>query len=201
MLTAVEALNRLAGAMGPIVLATLWQSALLATVVALVAAVLRRASPVLRYWLWQILAIKLLLMPFWTSALKIDWPIAPALGPSTMHESKNLADSELATAAEGTATAQALNHASDPRATSEVTSSLGALTWSAWLLLVWAAILVMQLMQLVYQGRRLGKLFRSAVAAENDVVSLVQQIGRSLSLKGIPSVLLTTESCSPFVQG
>ena len=38
---------------------------------ALVAWCLRRSSPVVRYWLWQIVAIKLLLMPFWSLAVPV----------------------------------------------------------------------------------------------------------------------------------
>ena len=40
-------------------------------VATLIAWLLRRSSPVVRYWLWQIVAIKLLLMPFWTFAIPL----------------------------------------------------------------------------------------------------------------------------------
>ena len=67
MLTMIPTLNgwaeRWLAAMGAFV----WQSTLLVALAALVAWLLRRSSPVVRYWLWQIVAIKLLLMPFWTS--------------------------------------------------------------------------------------------------------------------------------------
>ena len=53
--------------------AVLWQSALLVALAAVVAWLLRRSSPVVRYWLWQIVAIKLLLMPFWTLAVPLPW--------------------------------------------------------------------------------------------------------------------------------
>src|SRR4051794_7081831 len=98
MIGVVETMNRLAAAAAPIVLATLWQSVLLAAVVAILAGALRREAPAVRYWLWQIVAIKLLLMPFWTSTLNIDWPIPVAPGIATIRESKNLADSESAIA-------------------------------------------------------------------------------------------------------
>src|SRR5262245_46795061 len=110
MLVVVETVNRLAAAAGPMALAILWQSALLAAVVALFAASLRRTAPALRYWLWQIVAIKLLLMPFWTSTLNIGWPIPAAPDVATIHESKDLAESELATAVPGAATGWAVPH-------------------------------------------------------------------------------------------
>jgi beta-lactamase regulating signal transducer with metallopeptidase domain len=203
MLVVVETLNRLAAAAGPMVLATLWQSALLAGVVALLAAALRRSAPAVRYWLWQIVAIKLLLMPFWTSTLNIGWPIPPVPGAATIHESKNLTESELANTVPAAATGWATPHTpapSRPAHTSEP-SSLGALTWSAWLLLAWVAIVAMQFLQLIGQRRRLAQLLRTATPAPDDILSLVQQVGRSLSLNQTPSVLLTMENCSPFVQG
>src|SRR5262245_46846805 len=54
--------------------AVLWQSTIVIIAVALMAAVaLRHSSPAIRYWVWQILAIKLLLMPFWTYAVPAPW--------------------------------------------------------------------------------------------------------------------------------
>jgi beta-lactamase regulating signal transducer with metallopeptidase domain len=204
MLVVVETVNRLAAAAGPMVLATLWQSALLAAVVALLAVALRRAAPAVRYWLWQIVAIKLLLMPFWTSTLNIGWPIPAPPAVATIPESKNLAQPEVTATVPLAATAWAPPYTPAPPSTpgqASEPSFLGALTWSAWLLLAWAAMVVMQFLQLVGQRHRLAKLLRSATAAEGDILSLVQRLGRSLSLKGTPSVLLTMENCSPFVQG
>src|SRR5262249_56618793 len=51
--------------------AILWQSALLAGLVAGVCRLLRRRAPALRYWCWQIIALKLLLMPWWVVALPL----------------------------------------------------------------------------------------------------------------------------------
>ncbi|HTU23894.1 MAG TPA: hypothetical protein VMF30_00765, partial [Pirellulales bacterium] len=57
--------------------AILWQSALLAGIVGLLASLLRRASPALRYWLWQLVALKLLLMPLWSVSFSLAWLPAP----------------------------------------------------------------------------------------------------------------------------
>ena len=57
--------------------AIFWQSTLLVIAVAAVAFVMRRTSPRLRFWLWQIVAIKLLLMPFWTFAPTAAPPAVP----------------------------------------------------------------------------------------------------------------------------
>src|SRR5438105_6302816 len=76
----IESLNAAAQIWVERLWSVLWQSTLLAAAVALIAAVfLRRSSPTVRYWVWQILAIKLLLMPFWTYAIPL-----PALDPSRL---------------------------------------------------------------------------------------------------------------------
>jgi hypothetical protein len=111
MLVVVQTLNRLAAAAGPMALAILWQSAMLAAVVAILTAALRRTAPAARYWLWQILAIKLLLMPFWAGTLNIGWPISPAPVVATSREPKDLAELELTTAVPGTVTGWAARHA------------------------------------------------------------------------------------------
>ncbi len=62
-----------------LMIAITWQSSLLVLLVAVVAKLLRRASPVVRYWLWQLVAIKLLLMPLWTQMVPVPWPAVATL--------------------------------------------------------------------------------------------------------------------------
>ena len=66
MLTTILTLNEWAERWLGAMAAILWQSVVLVALAALIAWFLRRSSPVVRYWLWQIVAIKLLLMPFWS---------------------------------------------------------------------------------------------------------------------------------------
>ncbi len=61
----IDSINRFSTAWAGLMGAILWQSTLLVALVTLVALLARRASPRVRYWLWQIVTIKLLLMPFW----------------------------------------------------------------------------------------------------------------------------------------
>ena len=62
MTPTIETVNRLAGAWAELVWAVAWQSAILVGLFAVVASRLRSSSPGLRYWFWQIAAIKLLVM-------------------------------------------------------------------------------------------------------------------------------------------
>ena len=71
-------LNAWAAGWSAHMIAMLWQSATLAGAVGLVASLLRRTSPAVRYWLWQIAAAKLLLMPIWSVSLALAWLPATA---------------------------------------------------------------------------------------------------------------------------
>src|SRR6476646_1888836 len=61
----IDLLNELGSQGSPIVVAILWQSTLLAIAVGLVCRLLPVSWPNVRYWLWQLVAVKLLLLPFW----------------------------------------------------------------------------------------------------------------------------------------
>src|SRR5262245_37560674 len=75
----LETLNAVAAGWSERIWAVLWQSTILVIVVALVAAiVLRRSPPAVRSWVWQILAIKILLMPFWSYAIPLPQFLVPA---------------------------------------------------------------------------------------------------------------------------
>ncbi len=65
----IASINGLADRWAEIIWAVSWQFCVLAAVVLVIHWLLYRAAPNWRYWLWQILAIKLLLMPFWTAAM------------------------------------------------------------------------------------------------------------------------------------
>src|SRR3954453_11730079 len=64
-------LNELGSPLNSIVAAVLWQATLLAIAIGLVCRVLPRSWPNVRFWLWQLVAIKLLLMPFWSAELEL----------------------------------------------------------------------------------------------------------------------------------
>lgn len=65
----IASINELAERWAEIIWAVSWQFCVLAAVVLVIHWSLYRAAPNWRYWLWQILAVKLLLMPFWTAAM------------------------------------------------------------------------------------------------------------------------------------
>lgn len=66
----INVINQLAGNWSAIVIAVAWQVIVLTCIAGALAFALRRHSPAIRFWLWQLVALKLLLMPLWT--LTID---------------------------------------------------------------------------------------------------------------------------------
>ena len=154
-------------------MAVVWQSTLVAGVVAAVAWLLRHSSPAVRYWLWQIVAIKILLAPAWTLAVPVGWlpqrdapqpaaATAPAADPTGVP--RDLVEPERAdpaTIAPETDVAR-LAIAGTPRIPTAALRP--ALSWQAWLMLGWAAVVGIQLVVLAGQRARLARLLRQADA-------------------------------------
>jgi Zn-dependent protease with chaperone function len=183
--------------------AVLWQSALLVALVAVVVWLLRRSSPVVRYWLWQIVAVKLLLMPFWTLALPLPWWAGGALpAPSAAAAPAKSSDGEL-----GPLT---IPHPSGfmPRGDAGAASPaaptwepLAAITWQAWLLLIWLAVVLWQFGRLLYQRLRLARLLKQSVPAEAELAGLVAELAGRVGLRRVPAALLVGVDCPLFVCG
>jgi beta-lactamase regulating signal transducer with metallopeptidase domain len=185
--------------------AILWQSVLVVAVAALIAGtLLRRSPPALRYWLWQIVALKLLVMPFWTMALPlpeflaareprpaaavpVDGPGAPQ-GETSPVQSVTLPLSMPATAAE-----------TEP---APAPSWFATITWPSWLLVAWLAVVAWQVLRIAYQRVQLARLLRRAVPATDERLhALLTEAAGQLGLRPVPRPVLTDCECSPFVFG
>ena len=182
---------------------SVWQSTLLVALAALVAWLLRRSSPVVRYWLWQIVAIKLLLMPFWTSYVPLPaWagsrPVEqsatsqPMAGP--VEDSGRLAFRYPSGLAEGPG-GKATSH------TWSLWEPLAAVAWQAWLLLIWFAVVLWQLVRLLGQRLRLARLLRQGTAADVDLAGLVAELAGQLGLRRVPAAVSVAADCPLFVCG
>ncbi len=200
----VEALNRLAIAWVGVAWAVVWQSTLLVGVFALVALGMRRSSPSLRYWFWQIAAIKLLVMPLWsvsillpatpprrTSASVDSWPVARSGGQIGLRsEDRRLArDQDVA--------ADGLPHerqASGPW--------IARVEWQTWLFLGWGFAVVNQTVAIGYQLCRLKRLLRQTAPGDDpDLLALVDELSGRIGLQRRPSVMIIDDEGSPFVCG
>lgn len=204
MPSVVESLNRISENWAELTWAVLWQSTLLVGVVAVISILLGRSSPVVRYWLWQIVAIKLLLMPFWTLAVPI---------PSffdTKRETDTIALNESAIPVipvEDSPSGQLdrklpaeLPGTSTP-ASAVTPVWFRIITWQSWLLSTWLVVVLMQIMRVVWLRIRLAGLLRTAVPAAGELATLLQNATELLGLKRVPKVVLSEFDCSPFVCG
>jgi beta-lactamase regulating signal transducer with metallopeptidase domain len=202
VVNSIDQLNTAGEAWADLMLAVLWQSTLLAIVIALAALAARRSSPAVRYWLFQILAIKLLVMPFWTVAM--PWP-----GWFAAEEPD---EPRIATAPDEDAAADRESFGPQPEigllpvqaddaATRTESHWLAGIGWPAWLLVAWAAIVGCQAWRIAFQRRRLSRLLRESHLAGDDLAARVAQVARELNLRRIPAIRLTHVDCSPFVCG
>ena len=185
-----------------LVWAVVWQWTVLVVVVAVLAWCLRRSSPAVRYWLWQILAIKLLLMPFWTVAVPFPWLNVGAFSPQTplqAHGSQPVRlDQESPPIPALPTTTTEIIPSTEPR---HQPGWLQQLNWQTGLFAIWLAVIVWQTVRLVQQRIRLARLLRAGTAADEAVRNLLEQTRELLQLRRAPRVVMTAENCSPFVCG
>jgi beta-lactamase regulating signal transducer with metallopeptidase domain len=196
----VETLNAWSAVWVDVVGAVLWQSTLLVALVAVLARCLRRASPGVRYWLWQLVAVKLLLMPFWTFA--VPWPVpAPwgkdALAPASEPVSPE-PPGEMLPAPPGDHSTAGTEFT---RWTPPNARPGDGLRWPSWLLVGWLTMVLLQIVRVIVQRRRLGGLLSEARLADADTLALVRDLAGRLGLRRVPVVVVTDFEVSPFVCG
>lgn len=189
-------------------LAAVWQSTLWALVIAAVAYILRFASPAVRYGLWQIVALKLLVMPLWTWPLPADWATQAGLVTPEIPAASSAADHRAVDPAEPAPSAE--TDSLDPSVAAEPPpavdpsaspSSLRRLSWVAWLMLGWCAVVVLQAALVVGQWLRLRRFLSRASPAGAEVVALAADWARKIELRRMPRIVLSPDECPPFVCG
>ncbi len=183
--------------------AFLWQSTLLVAVAAVIAWLLRRSSPAVRFWLWQIVTVKLLVMPFWTFYFPLPaWAAArPAEQAVTARSAAGAVDDvDRLTPRDAGGGAQAHGGQAAPRPAS-FWEPLAAVTWQAWLLLLWLAIVLGQLARVASQRWRLARLLGQSAPADAEIAGLVAELAGELGLRRVPAVVSVAGECPLFVCG
>jgi len=192
----VELIDRWGAEWATLVVALVWQSTLVALLVAAAAYAIARSSPAIRYWLWQIVAVKLLVLPLWSLALVVPW-LPGATSPIAMPAA---ASNELP-AVVGPHPLATNTAAPDRPLVERAKPPLAELSWRGWLLLGWAAIVVLQIGRLAIQRVRLARLLGHTVTGDERLVAAVGQVAARLKLDSVPRVVTTELDCSPFVCG
>lgn len=67
MYAAIEQFNALSADWFDALWAVAWQSTLLVLTIAILLQLLKNTPPAARCWVWRIVALKLLVMPFWST--------------------------------------------------------------------------------------------------------------------------------------
>jgi beta-lactamase regulating signal transducer with metallopeptidase domain len=201
--TTILLLNRWAGHWFEAMAAVLWQSTLLIAIATLATWWLRRSSPSLRYWIWQIVALKLLLMPLWTFAVPVpSWAKSRPATPSPTTLLTSTYENETTRPELPKPARQSSRSAFDADTQAAFfRDALHSATWQAWLFAAWLAVLAWQVVRLVVQRQRLAALLRHGDPAGQDIVALVAELARQVGLRHTPTVVLVDGDCPLFVCG
>jgi beta-lactamase regulating signal transducer with metallopeptidase domain len=204
MIAVVERLNSLGQSWATLVWALAWQSALVVAAFAVVALAMRRSAPALGYWLWQLAAIKMLVMPIWIVSIPL-WT-RPALDAIPRAEPTVAAALGAASGSQRGLAKMRQRHpaTTDPRSGSPG----GALNerlqvdWRAWLMIGWAVVVAVQIAAIGRQWRLLAQMLRQAApAADGALLALVAELCDLIGLQRPPRVLIVEGDGSPFVCG
>ncbi len=202
MIPAIETINRVASEWAGLAWAVTWQSALLVGIFALVALAMRRSSPGLRYGLWQIAAIKLLVMPLWGVAIAL--PALSRRDSGARPESWPTARSAGQIGARPADRARSLDGGATPAGVSREAGDdrpwIARIEWPAWLFLGWGLVVAGQVAAIVHQRRRLERLLRRSTRADEPaLLGLVAELSDRIGLRRRPEVLIADDEGSPFV--
>lgn len=142
MMDLVQQLNATSAAVTAIVWTIAWQSMLLGIVVSQVARWLKRASPATRYWLWQILLLKILIMPLWIVAVPWPkWAVDEVTSTRTSLPHSVIAEPPPVAEAARLSGGETPDKAMDSKLPDEFEPRV-VVDWSAWLLIGWVVIVL-----------------------------------------------------------
>lgn len=211
-----EALNACSPRWIDLAWAIVWQSTLAAAGVAAAATLVPKSAPTWRHWLWQLMAIKLLLMPFWTMALIPQQTVETKLEvgrtiklPANARPNQTRRPADFAGQQNARRPAvhsvvsrndDAFRSVAEPSSVARHTEWLN-LRWQSWLCLGWLVVVAGQLLRWWWLRRRLGALLRRATPADSAVADLVSELAVAMGLRRKPLVLFTDPEVSPFVCG
>lgn len=196
-------LNDWSASITSLAVAIVCQSTLFAALVAGICRLLSRSAPALRYWCWQIVALKLLLMPWWIVAVPLPSflnPGATGFLPRATATSENRED--IRGAATDTLVAARAETAEREMRRPGLFDLHRQLTWRSWLVLFWMAGVAAQAGRLVAQHRRLLRLLsRATPASDLRLLATIEHVAARLGLSHPPGVVLTECQGAPFVCG
>lgn len=197
----IRLLNSVSAAWFDAAVAVLWQSTVLIFLVALVLHLCKRLPPAIHCWAWRLVALKLLVMPFWAIGVPVLTPAAvpPAASTPAIDTRSASTGQPTASPTDGFPASKAADF--EPRATPprQETNPPLPIAWQSMVAVAYAMIVGLQLGRLVWQRRQLGQLLRTTEPAPNGLAQLVADCSTELGLRRPPDTRTTAAEISPFV--
>ena len=187
--------------MGPAIV----QSTVLAGLVCLLIVSLRRATPSFRFWLWMLVPLRLLIMPF----LMVSLPLLPAEVVDEIPDNSAVVravepestPTEIDTTPAVTDTTAKTDTTTPVRAATAQPAAGGPTIWT-WLMAAWILGVLFFLVRLVRGWLTIRRIVvGTTLVMDPKILTVVGDMSKHLRLRPVPQVLVTEENVSPFVFG
>jgi beta-lactamase regulating signal transducer with metallopeptidase domain len=201
MFAIVDFLNPLSAAWAGLMVAAVWQSTVLALVIAVVTWRWKRSTPGIRYWLWQIVAFKLLILPVWTVTVPIPglFPRSPSDRPSPPPLARMAPPSADRPERRPTSVART-GPEPVPVMVVPPSSSLPDLSIAAWLMMGWMLVVSVLILRAFRQRSRLVGLLGRASPVDDAALKIqVTELAGQIGLRRVPELREAAFQGSPFV--
>jgi bla regulator protein blaR1 len=201
MMPLIQIINPFAEQWTAAMTAVLWQSMLLAAVVAAVCLAIGQQSPRVRYWIWVVLAAKLLLLPLWSVELALPTWNEPAALPA---EATTSVAADVPITTTPSLPVLAVSPATAVSQQSEWAPKLPwfeTATWHTWLFAIWTVVVLIEIGRTAWQYVRLRTLLAAARPVDRAIEALVDDCAQTLGLRASPAVQLMDVDGSPLVCG
>ena len=202
MIAVTELMNAAADRWAGVMWSAVWQSALVAALVLVVTAMLSKKPSSLRFWLWMLVPLRLLVMPVITVSL----PILPPAEPIVIAEPVEISALPLVESGDWMpsidqsitpATAPAPAHRAEEAAFASVRPSA-----QAWLMAVWLVGVAILGLRTFRGWLRLRLVVRNASeTTDPEVLIQARKAATMVGLRRMPRILVTGERTSPFACG
>jgi beta-lactamase regulating signal transducer with metallopeptidase domain len=158
---------------------------------------------VVRYLLWQIVVIKLLLMPFWTLYVPLPgWFYTASAQPAVSQPAEKPRDALPGPPMHGAfPIPRGIAGGQTVPAGHPFWEPFTEVSWQTWLLVLWLLVVVGQVTRLLVQRWRLGNLLHQAVPADGGITDLVAELAAEIGLRQVPATVSVGTNCPLFVCG
>lgn len=208
----IDGVNGASGVWGDVMWPALWQSTLLAGGVLAVTAIRKDLSPVVRYWLWMFVGLRLLVMPFITVELPAPYvqpqgmSAAREAGPTRLSGNTPQPSPAIAGAWRAVEVSPAGADGVAPLAPAMPPEAMGASLFSAirpvgLLMLSWAAGFAIAVARLARTCARARRTIAGADFGCARTGRLAARMAHLFGLGRTPRVGVTDEAVTPFVCG